>query len=82
MITLDPKRLAFVSLTFYLVDQHAFCPSILFCHLDIKLLLQIIFTFLKNRNIVTPSNFSHHWCKYCITLIFKIEPSNSPEVLR
>ena len=59
------KERFFVGPILNMMDENVLAPSILAGHADVEFPFEVIFAALKDQNIVSPANFSHHWCEFC-----------------
>jgi len=58
----------------------SFCPAVFFGHLQVEFALELVFAFLKNDDIVPPSNFSHQRREKLILPVCQIAVTHSPKV--
>jgi len=56
----------FIGPVFNVVDKNVLAPPVFPGHADVKFTFKIIFAALKDYDVVSPTDFSRHWCEFFI----------------
>jgi len=72
-----PQQIPFITLAFYMVDQHILVQPYCFCHGCIKFPFQCVFAFFNNDDIMTSILFLPHWWQF---FIFQVKHAHPPYI--